>query len=101
MLNHHLNACANINRFISSKNFLKPWKQANITEAKFIELADTGDILLYRGNSFGSKVIRAATHGKYDHVGMILKFGDDLERIFIIEASSNLGVHLSDWSFIR
>lgn len=57
--------------------------------------------MLYKGNSFPAKVIRAATNGKYDHVAMIIKFDTDPDEIYIIEAVNNFGVHLNDWSFIR
>lgn len=101
MLKHHLKASSIQNRFITSENYLKPWKFTNISESKFKQKADTGNILLYKGNSFGSKVIRTATNGKFDHVAMLLKFESDFDEIYIIEATTNLGVHLNKWSFIR
>ena len=36
----------------------KPWKFDSITERQFINLADTGDILLFKGNNFSGGLQR-------------------------------------------
>lgn len=93
--------CSNKDSIVTLENHIKPWKHTSITEDKFIEQADTGDILLLRGSSLGAKVIRVGTLAKFDHVAMILKFDADPSEVYIIEATTNTGVHLNKWSFLR
>lgn len=55
---------------------------------------DTGDIVLFRGNQFISKVLECFGRSKYSHVGMILKnpsyIRPDLEDgLYLFESSSN------------
>ena len=80
-------------------------------------MADTGDILLFRGRYFGCKLTRTFTNchfGKYlipnfvfikqvfiDHVAMILKFESDPNEVYFVESTSNRGVSVSKWSSIK
>ena len=48
-------------------------------------MATTGDILLFRGRSFSSRLQRALTRSTYDHVAMILKYKNG--RMFLFEAT--------------
>jgi hypothetical protein len=61
-------------------------------------MADTGDILLFRGRHIGSKITRTATQSNFDHIAMILKFESDSDEIYLIEATANRGVSLTKWS---
>ena len=82
-----------------------------ISEEDFLKNADTGDILLFRGKNFGSKVTRTFTSSHFgnfkvhfmqlDHVGMILKFDVDKSEIFFLESTSDRGVTITRWSTIR
>lgn len=58
--------------------------------------ADSGDILLFKGKAFTSKMTRQLTSSEYDHVAMVLTFWDD-DEIYILEATSE-GVHIVGWS---
>lgn len=42
---------------------------------------------------------RTFTASSYDHVGMVLKFDTYPDDVFILESTSNLGVHLTRFSF--
>lgn len=72
----------------------------NITEEQFVEMAETGDIVLFETNNLGAKLQRKFTNSKYDHVGLCIKFESDDLRIF--DAQQGQGVQITDWSdFIR
>lgn len=51
-----------------------PWRFDNMSESQFKEIADTGDILLFRGSHAGGKLTRTFTASHFDHTAMILKF---------------------------
>lgn len=72
-----------------------------MSEAQFLEQADTGDILLFRGSHAGSLVTRTFTNSHFDHVAMVLKFETAPEEVFLVEATGNMGVSLNRWVFIR
>lgn len=57
---------------------------------------ETGDIILFSGNSFISHLIRMATRSDYSHVGMVLKF-NGYDSVFLWESTklSNVGDILS------
>jgi hypothetical protein len=85
----------------SAAGLFKPWKFDNITEKQFYEMADTGDLLLYKSNSTSAAITRTFTNSHFDHVGMVLKFETDPNEIYIVDATGNLGVSLNKWSFLR
>ena len=41
------------------------WRQDQISEAQFIEKADTFDVLLFKCNNGGGKLIRTYTHSEF------------------------------------
>ena len=86
---------------ISGQNLKKPWRFDNMSESQFKALADTGDILLFRGTKAGSLVTRALTLSHFDHVAMVLKFESDQDEVFLVEATGNMGVSLNRWDFLR
>ena len=53
------------------------WRHEQITEEQFLHKADTFDILLFRCNSSGGKIIRGYTGSEYDHTAMVLRFDSD------------------------
>lgn len=60
----------------------KFWKQEIIMDIDFRKLADTGDILLFKGSSFVTKVQRAITMSEYDHTAMMLRYSNGKLVIF-------------------
>ena len=80
---------------------MEPWKFDNISEGKFVSRADTGDILLFKGTKMATAITRAVTWCDFDHVAMVLKFPNDLDEVYFIEAVGKAGVSLNKWSFIR
>jgi len=72
-----------------------------MTELQFIRMADTFDILLFKCNTTGGKIIRTYTGSDFDHAAMVLKFESQPDELFFLEATSNNGVSLKRWSSIR
>ena len=66
-----------------------------------METADTGDILLFRGNRATSFLTRTLTWSNYDHVAMVLKFENDPNEVFYIESVGKVGVTINRWSLLR
>jgi len=59
------------------------------------KMADTGDLILFKGKTFGSKFQRAFTRGDYDHVSFVLRCTED--EIVLFESTSNNRVGLISW----
>lgn len=55
-----------------------------ISEKEFVRMADTGDLILFRGKAFESRLQRVVTGSEYDHVAIVLKYSTS--DIFLIEA---------------
>ena len=64
-------------------------------------MADTGDILLFRGTATGAKITRTVTGGYFDHVAMVLKFETDPGEVYLVEATGNNGVALNRWGLLK
>ena len=64
-------------------------------------MADTFDIMLFSCNTSGGKIIRTYSGSEFDHAAMILKFGNEPEDVFFIEATSNQGVALKRYSAMK
>jgi len=84
----------------------KFWLFNNITEEQFLKHVDTGDILLFRCESprqaiLGAWVTRALTNSHYDHVAIILRFGDQVRDLYILEAVGDRGVRITSWINLR
>jgi len=45
-------------------------------------------------------LIRTVTGSRFDHVALILKF-DNLNDVFLVEATGNRGVSYNKWEFLR
>ena len=52
---------------------------------EFKRIADTGDLLLFQGSSFATKVQRVITMSDYDHVGMVLRYSNG--KIVVFEST--------------
>ena len=60
--------------------------------------------MLFRSFSqgvFGSWITRTVTQSHFDHVGILLRFGDTVGDIYVFEAVGNKGVRLTSWLSIR
>jgi len=58
------------------------------------------DILLFRGKNLASKVQRSFTGSQYDHVALILRYGNN--ELVLLEATGKEGVGLCTWGcFMR
>lgn len=73
------------------------WKVQRISANEFVNLADTGDILLFRSKGVFSRLVRAASgpRAQYDHVGVLVRLGDG--NLGILEATGS-GVDILPWS---
>lgn len=85
----------------SAAGLTKPWRFDTSSEKQFFDKADTGDILIFIGNSGNAKLIRTLTGGNFDHVAMILKFEADQDDLYLVEATGNKGVALNKWEYLR
>jgi hypothetical protein len=75
----------------------KFWKFDRISQHQFEDLAETGDILLFRSKSALSKMQRAVTRGKYDHVALIVRSTSN-NNLFLFEVTGVEGVALLLWA---
>ena len=66
---------------------------------EFKQYADNGDILLFKSQTFGTKIQRAVTGSNYDHVGMVVLWEteEDVNTIFLLEAVYDDGVRLVEF----
>ena len=87
-----LSPSTKISRFNPNEKF---WNNFSISEPSFLKLAENGDLLLFRGKNFGSKLQRCITRSKFDHVALVIKF--DNGEVGFLEASRAFGVSLTYW----
>jgi PH domain/Permuted papain-like amidase enzyme, YaeF/YiiX, C92 family len=80
-----------IKSLASQANF---WKFPHISVGDFLSEVTTGDILLFRGNAFASRIQRLATRGQYDHVALLFK---NSGIVGFLEATKVTGVCLVLW----
>lgn len=85
-----------LNSIAPKKNF---WKNARISEAKFLAESKTGDLLLFKSQNLTAILQRSVTRSEYDHVGMILR--DRHGNIILFEATGNEGVGLCRWTTFK
>ena len=57
----------------------------------------TGDLLFASGDAWVSKIIRAATHSTWSHVGLVVVL-DEWQRVLLLESVENAGVRLAPLS---
>lgn len=85
-------------------NQIEFWQFNCISEEKFFNQVDTGDILLFRCNNqrlLGSWLTRAFTNSHFDHIAIILRFGDSLRDLYVFEAVGDRGVRITSWISLR
>lgn len=51
----------------------------------FKDIADTGDLLFFKGKSMGCKIQRFFTRCDFDHVALVLRYKND--RIVLFEST--------------
>lgn len=68
----------------------KYWKTMFINRSQFYNLAETGDLLLFKSGNFSSFALRLASRSSYDHVGIF--FRDPDAELYIVEALGVGGV---------
>jgi len=100
-LNRHIDESDGSNEIKTAGDIKRPWRFDCISEKQFLEKADTGDVLLFKANSFNGGLIRTFTSSKFDHVAMILKFEADQGEVYIVESTGNRGVALNKWQYLR
>jgi uncharacterized protein YycO len=67
---------------------------------KFKDEMQTGDVIAFKGNDFGSKAILVGTNSNYSHVGMVVRINSSsITRLFIVEAVPIGGVILQAISY--
>lgn len=74
----------------------KFWKNIYVDISEFRNVADNGDLILFKSKKYSTKVQRAITNSKYDHVGMLILWetANDMNTIFLLEAVAGEGVRL-------
>lgn len=78
------------------------WRFDMIDEHDFLQQADTGDILLFRGSHLGAKITRKWTHGHVDHAAMIVKLKRTMgNSIFMLESVMVRGVSFASWDMFK
>lgn len=66
-----------------------------ITDKDLLNTAKTGDLLLFKGKYFLSKVQRIVTRSECDHVAIIIKYAK--EKIAVLESTYRSGVNVVLW----
>ena len=85
-------------------NQFESYRFNTISEDMFLSQVDTGDILLIRTNSnrfIGPWLTRAYTASHFDHIQIILRYGDSVRDLYILEAVGDRGVRMTTWNNIR
>lgn len=81
------------NSFIAGQNLW--WKFDRISPSQIEEIAQSGDVFLFRTSSGVASLQRAFTRGFYDHVAVFLRFGKD--KLYFLEATGDAGVMMVSW----
>jgi Permuted papain-like amidase enzyme, YaeF/YiiX, C92 family/PH domain len=80
-----------LNNFKLTEKF---WKFRYITESMFSTQVQTGDIILFKGNSTICSALRGITNCEFDHIGVLYLLNDDL---YVFESIRKVGVSLLSW----
>lgn len=85
---------------ITEKDYAKFWKKRHcVDESTFFEHADSGDILLFTGRHIGAFLQRNFFAADFDHVGIILKYEDEMD-LYFLDATMQ-GITLTPWRRFR
>ena len=90
---------------ISSLEFSRYLFSDVITEREFLQIGETGDIILFETDHIGALIQRKITNSMYgtiyiinlfaDHVGMVVRLG--LNDLRIYDSNTDTGVSLVPW----
>lgn len=78
---------------ITQQNF---WMYPNMAENHFLDMAESGDLLLFRGMDRPARLQRTFTRSLYDHVALILRRANG--EILLLEATGKDGVDTVSWN---
>lgn len=87
----------NVNLVELCEHSRKFWKKSYISRTQFFDLAENGDLMLFKSSSFGSFALRVASNSEYDHVGMLIR--GKKGEVFLYECLGAGGVQLNDIEF--
>lgn len=76
----------------NSKHF---WRIRRLPPTMLENIADSGDIILFKSKGGVARLQRTFTRGQYDHVALLLKFGNG--NIGVLESTGGLGVTVINW----
>ena len=71
------------------------WRIRRLPPSMLENVADSGDILLFKSKGGVARMQRTFTRGQYDHVALLLKFGNG--NIGVLESTGGLGVTVINW----
>ena len=89
----HSNGNKTVFPIATFKNY---WKFDRISLQHFEQEVETGDLLLFRGKSALSRMQRAVTRGKYDHVALLIKYSSGKIGLFEVTGVDGVAVLLWD-----
>ena len=79
---------------LAPRNF---WKISHIANEELLNVAQTGDIVLFTGNQMQANILRGLMGSKYDHVGMLVRYPKS-GQLVLFESLQGKGVCRWDWS---
>jgi len=68
-----------------------------ISNAEFMTAGETGDIVLFRSKQTAGAIVRKATNGEVDHIGLIFRPKNRSKSIKLFEALGAHGVQVFSW----
>jgi len=71
-------------------------KNDPITNEQFMQEGQTGDIVLFRSRQAAGAIVRGATNGEVDHIGLIFRFKGK-RSMHLFEALGSCGVQVFSW----
>ena len=72
MINLHIRASEGFKQQALAPKTKEFWRQDQISEKQFLEMADTFDILLFKCNTSGGRIIRTYTGSEFGEYSSIL-----------------------------
>ena len=81
-----------LTNFLPSERF---WMRYYLSESKFAENAETGDVVFFRGKNTMCSAIRGILNCEFDHIAVVYILND---YIYLFESSRSTGVSLLSWS---
>eukprot|EP00929_Paragymnodinium_shiwhaense_P046704 TRINITY_DN23769_c0_g1_i1.p1 TRINITY_DN23769_c0_g1~~TRINITY_DN23769_c0_g1_i1.p1 ORF type:complete len:492 (+),score=92.53 TRINITY_DN23769_c0_g1_i1:132-1607(+) len=75
------------------------WRYPFMLESTFLQQAESGDLLLFRGKEARHARLRTITRSQYDHVALMLRTAEN--SLMIFEATGSEGVSSVSWKMFR